>query len=186
MKKTILGLMPLLVASMLIAGCGKKASSSSAPASSSEAPASSSSEAQSYTAAEVIWEIDQNLFGDEAEEADIATSEQSGITFYRIKYVAYFDETAYTQADATEEFLNAAFNDEILTDEVLPSYLSLVEGPTFAENSQQVSETEYVNSSLAFYATPKQDVAVGVRAYIHPAVGYLVYSFYAYDVPAQS
>ena len=106
MKKTILGLMPLLVASMLIAGCGKKAESS-APASSSEAPASSSSEEKSYTASEVIWEIDQNLWGDEAEEADIATVEQSGITFYRIKYVASLDETAYTQADATEEFLNA-------------------------------------------------------------------------------
>ena len=59
MKKTILGLMPLLVASMLIAGCGKKAESS-APASSSEAP-SSSSEAVVYTAEKVAADMNANF-----------------------------------------------------------------------------------------------------------------------------
>lgn len=189
MKKTILGLMPLLVASMLIAGCGKKAESS-APASSSEAPSSSSEAPQSYKAEDVIWEIDQNLFAkDASKEDDISSVEQEGITFYQIVWAVNFSSTQYSQdTDATEAFLNAAFDDPILG-EVLPSYLSLAGSPTFAANSQRVSETDYVNASQAFYATPLKDVAVSVTTYIYAApgsTGPLVYSFYAFDVPAKS
>ena len=69
MKKTILGLMPLLVASMLIAGCGKKAESS-APASSSEAPASSS-EAKVHSQEEIEADI----------EAAVKEATGSAVTF---------------------------------------------------------------------------------------------------------
>lgn len=169
MKKTILGLMPLLVASMLIAGCGKKAESS-APASSSEAPASSSSEAEVYTAERVAEDMNKNLPASAALQWD--ETYQQWVT------------GANAGASTDESSENLKSGADILAS-YLPTYMTL--DVEFYGDPTQPDYIDVFGDSSIYYAeifvSPDEAVEADILSYIYNEK--LCFQIAIYDVEAE-
>ena len=170
MKKTILGLMPLLVASMLIAGCGKKSESSSAAPTSSSEPASSSSEAEVYTAERVAEDMNKNLPASAALEWD--ETHQQWVT------------GANAGASTDESSENLKTGADILAS-YLPTYMEL--DVEFYGDPTQPDYIDVFGDGSIYYAeiflSPDEAVEADILSYIYNSK--LCFQIVIYDVEAE-
>lgn len=153
MKKTILGLMPLVVASMLLAGCGSN-KASSAPSSSSEAPVSSSS-AVSYNLAGVVADFEAALseaFGQAVTFQDM--TEDYGFYYFG----AYFATGAQYDGTATEDLLKPIVT-QLLT--IVPEYMENSGDHFFTAEEDYWDDGSGDTAYVQLLDTP--DEAVGVQ-----------------------
>lgn len=170
MKKTILGLMPLLVASMLIAGCGKKAESS-APASSSEAPASSS-EAKVHSQEEI--EADIEAAASEATKSTITFTKKTGYDIIALAASDPDNPDPTTYPDTAEESVLKPVVKLLMT--WMPAYLG--EGSEYFWNG--VGDDDYWGDGSTIYtcdyANEDESVEIQLQSYCYNGVlgGYII------------
>ena len=177
MKKTILGLMPLLVASMLIAGCGKKAeSSSAAPVSSESSEPAPVVHSYAEVRADIVAAFKEAL---EDEEFDLTAGEGYEYTGLR------FNQTADTEAypdKAPEATLKPAAN---AVKSLLPSYLVADEEHFWTGETE---DDDYFGDGSTVYQAPfaNEDETVGVEVISYCYNGNLLGFVYLFDLTASA
>ncbi len=180
MKKIVLGLMPLVVCSMLLAGCNAKkgGEESSGSGSGSEARQLPTFE----SAQDLIDAVGVAAWGSEGAnaynpETDSYIPQEGVVALY---YSIGFTDSSADPAAATEEVLNPILDEGGDFYEMVYDLVELAQGPTFEEGAIPVSETESLNASTAWFLTGDGAWVLQASSYIYQAgsisVGVMAYA----------